>query len=374
MERMFYNASSFRSYLSSWNTSSVTDMSYMFGQASSFNQTLCWDTSKVINNADMFTGSQGSFTSTPYPNCRTAPPTTRPSTKPTFKPTFKPSLLPSLVPTSPPSYKPTVKPSVIPTYNPSVKPSLLSTHVPTSRPSYKPTSRPSIRPSSSPSVQPTIWLGWITHTSPLYGNTTSNLSNNLNVSHGSCLKGYKVVSIQAWTSNWIYQLSATCDDHTSSTLGPWGVSQNVLDVNSMSCPIGFNGWNITHGNFIGRMVLSCANSLYSAGNGLSEGSGSTNSMSLLSNQSIVGFQVFSDSLGIHAIRIGYAEFPPKSKCYDYNYEPTGNCPITADYLAIVWGVLSVVGPAAIIVAIVAYIRKRRHRQEFQNHDLILPLR
>jgi len=38
---MFDRASAFNGNISSWNTSAVTDMSYMFWYASSFNQNLC---------------------------------------------------------------------------------------------------------------------------------------------------------------------------------------------------------------------------------------------------------------------------------------------------------------------------------------------
>ena len=40
MYYMFYNASSFNSDLTNWNTSAVTDMSNMFNGASSFNRDL----------------------------------------------------------------------------------------------------------------------------------------------------------------------------------------------------------------------------------------------------------------------------------------------------------------------------------------------
>ena len=115
-------------------------------------------------------------------------------------------------------------------------------------------------------------------------------------------------------------------------------------------------------------------SLYSAGKGLSAGSGSTDGMNLLSNESIVGLQVFSDSLGIHVIRFDYAEFPSSSKCYDSNHEPTDQCPTIADYLAIVWGILTVISVASVLGLIVACIRRRRHKEEFRNLDTILPIR
>jgi surface protein len=59
MSYAFYEARSFNQPLNSWQTSAVTNMRDMFGFAESFNQPLdSWDTSAVTRASDMFWGAQ----------------------------------------------------------------------------------------------------------------------------------------------------------------------------------------------------------------------------------------------------------------------------------------------------------------------------
>jgi len=54
MSYLFYNLGNFNADISGWDTSSVTDMSYMFRGAYAFNQPLSFDTSSVTTMSLMF--------------------------------------------------------------------------------------------------------------------------------------------------------------------------------------------------------------------------------------------------------------------------------------------------------------------------------
>ena len=230
----------------------------------------------------------------------------------------------------------------------------------------------SVRPTSRPSHHPTIWRKpWISHGSPMYGDF--NNTANLTMYHDSCPQGSKVVSIVYRTSDWIYQFAATCDDKKNTRLGPWGVDNVDLDLKTVTCLEGYNGWNITYGSYIGLISFACVRSSQSVGRGITLGAGTTNHTNLFGNQSVVGFQLYNDSSGIKAMSIEYAVFPYTGKCTNAIGESTGKCPTTADYLAIVWGFLTVMSLATIVSLIARYKRRRRHKQMFQELDVILPL-
>uniref|UniRef100_A0A7R9Y9P3 BspA family leucine-rich repeat surface protein n=1 Tax=Pinguiococcus pyrenoidosus TaxID=172671 RepID=A0A7R9Y9P3_9STRA len=59
MHYLFFNTSTFNDDISAWDTSSVRDMSYMFCRAEAFNQDIsAWDTSNVTDMYHMFVGAQ----------------------------------------------------------------------------------------------------------------------------------------------------------------------------------------------------------------------------------------------------------------------------------------------------------------------------
>jgi surface protein len=80
MDDMFYYATAFNGNLSNWDTSKVTNMYGMFRRAKAFNQKLCWDVGSVNNRwafNEMFVGSQGSLD-----DARCQPKRTKPTTRP----------------------------------------------------------------------------------------------------------------------------------------------------------------------------------------------------------------------------------------------------------------------------------------------------
>ena len=274
-------------------------------------------------------------------------PTVRPVTLPTVKPTVKPTFRPVVEPTAKPSFRPTFLPSSKQTIKSTARPVAELTAKPSARPSFNPSrkhttmTRPSDAPTTKPpSARPSSRLSNtpdIIHLSPLYGNITSDLF----FGEDSCPEGSKVTRINGMAASWIYQLSATCDDKGNYVLGPWGFDEGYQDAVPL-CAEGYKGWRITYGSFIGQISFSCDHSSPLAlGKGLSSGAGNIDHMNLAHNQSVVGFQIYYDSFGIHAIRMKYAEFQPiTGPCIDSMGRKKGQCLIKSERLAILWGFLT----------------------------------
>ena len=61
MEYLFNGASDFDQDLSRWVTSRVTNINFIFAEASSFNQSFCWDTSSVTEYEGALAGCSGTY-------------------------------------------------------------------------------------------------------------------------------------------------------------------------------------------------------------------------------------------------------------------------------------------------------------------------
>jgi len=323
---MFYSASSFNGKISSWDTSRSTNMNFMFFNTSKFQQILCWDT-MLASKTEMFRLSGGSLSTFPYPSCLTSVPTFRPS------------------------YAPTIQPS------------------------GKPSSSPTYRPSAASTIWPKSWLTY--KWDEVYG----TLSSNLKPAQKSCSPGHKIKTITVvagvFTGDWVRQLSATCTNDETS--GPWG-DPNVgktIKYTSDPCPNGYNGWNITHGPHIYMIRFNCSNSNKPSKElGLSSGIGSRFSIESLpkQNQSLVGFyHVQHNKSGVYALGMGYAEFN-NTKCYDSFGEWNRECPSIFDYLAILWGFLSMMTLGLIVCSILAYKWSKKKKKEFKAIDNLLPFK
>lgn len=152
---------------------------------------------------------------------------------------------------------------------------------------------------------------------------------------------------------------------------------NGVDVSVVPCLDGFNRWNITYDtSYIYRISLLC---LHSSEFGKQLGVGSSsNSVSVSStlsqNQKVTGFQIHYDTSGLHAIRITYVDFLPSSKCHDDVGKPNGECPTNEDWIAILWGFLTIMLPILFIGLIIGYIKRTHKIKKFAELDTILPLK
>ena len=154
MSYMFHAALAFGGDVTSWDVGSCNNFAFMFNNAVEFNRDLClWNVDSTDGQNHMFTGSSGSYTET----CQ---PSSAPSNNPTMTPTAPseaPSNNPTMTPTAPseaptsPSGSPTA-PSEAPT-SPSGSPTAPSSSPTTSEPSEAPST--SNDPSEVPSFRPT---------------------------------------------------------------------------------------------------------------------------------------------------------------------------------------------------------------------------
>ena len=317
MDSMFNLAMSFYCDISTWDTSQVSTFDNMFNGASSFRHELCWNTSRAVTRG-MFYGSYGSFSLIPYPYCLFI--------------------------------------------------------------SKRPSSRPTIMPTVKPTTKRTLDAYW----SPMYGNI-SNMSSTVLMKQESCPEGSKVISIEGKAASLVYQLKVTCDDVNHTSFGPLGTSENSnMEVTQLSpCdPEGYHGWIITYGSYIGQLMFTCdtSNNFTSTqvvygkplGQAKEQGAGITKSMNLTSNQGIVGFKVFYDSIGIRALSIKFTDFP-SNKCFHMG-KPTYKCVEINDRLAILWGFLTVMAFGGVAVCIILYLYRQHQKRTFQLFDTILPLK
>jgi len=223
------------------------------------------------------------------------------------------------------------------------------------RPASKPTRKPVINPSTSESL--------------LYGNAVSNLTR----SHQFCSEGHKVVNIKIAAVYWINLLTASCDDQNKTILGPWGKLETLADIANYReylCSDGFTGWNITYGTLIGQMDFACSRGSFIQPIGIALGIGPTinNQTVLDGNQAVIGFHVFHDSLGIHALKMEYAPMPP-SKIISSDKSLS-----KSDQMAILWGFLTMAGVITLCVSLFVYFQRKRQKQEFRLIDQILPMK
>jgi hypothetical protein len=222
----------------------------------------------------------------------------------------------------------------------------------------------------------TVWPHpWITHKSPWYGDLRS-IQFVEQISF--CPPGSKIVSLSGTGASLVYEINAICDDIDNTTLGPLGITMAAVDQKMLPrCSTGYKGWNITFGNYMGQLRCMCALPPYSIddfiGYGLEGGSGSRGHMSLSFNQTIIGFHIYYDTLGIKSASIIYADIPSSDGCMDSSLCFSDHL-TKVDMLYLLWGFLAMTGLGLSVTAILVYIVRKRHKEEFAKNDTILPLR
>mgnify|MGYP003342205299 CR=1 FL=1 len=170
--------------------------------------------------------------------------------------------------------------------------------------------------------------------------------------------------------------SSICDDVNNTVLGPLGMHKPIQPTVVPRCSSTYNGWEVTYGAYLGQIRFTCSDPLdvYNnpIGAGLGSGSGFNSSMKLLHNQSIIGFHVFYDmSSGIKGLSILYGDFNVTTDEYACNKNDK-KAQRNGMY-SFLYGVIAFSVPALMVIAVIMYFRRKRHKEKFKEIDKILPL-
>ena len=103
----------------------------------------------------------------------------------------------------------------------------------------------------------------------------------------NCPDGKIVKNISGRGGWWVDQLNGKCDD--GSTLAAVG-GQGGGPVDTVDCPTGYTGVDVTYGQFVGKVTPKCAGAPISTpiGGGLGSGSGQSDSFNCPTGQVITG--------------------------------------------------------------------------------------
>jgi hypothetical protein len=152
----------------------------------------------------------------------------------------------------------------------------------------------------------------------------------------------------------IQQIQAKCDDDTVS-----GSISNLGGNNTDYCPRGFTGAEMTYGENVGQIALVCSGR-YGKKLGTTT-SGNKTQFSCPNGQVIAGIKG-TNRTGLEGLF--------------FVCQPVVNQPIlsSSDLAAIGYGLITGFVTLGVLSFVVWFISRRRHKERFQRHDKILPLR